>query len=238
MIELYGCGSPNVAKVLLLLSELELPYRLKVVDISRSEQHEPAFLALNPNAKVPVIVDHDGPNGEPVTVWESGAIMMYLAEKTGRFWPADLAQRYQVVQWLMFQMANIGPLFGQATHFLTYAPGPEHAYPRQRYLSQVRRLYDVMEHRLAQVPWLAGAEYSLADMAAYPWAGRLYNQYKIPIAEYPAVSRWKDAIKTRPAFERIRQLVNDLNNQDFQRLQAAPSDEVDRFMVRGRYART
>lgn len=236
MIDLYACGSPNVSKVLLMLSELELPYRLHVVDVSKGEQFSPEFTALNPNQKVPVIVDSDGPDGVPVTVFESGAILMYLAEKTGRFWPATMTERYRVIEWLMFQMANIGPMCGQATHYLMYAP-PGNEYSQQRYLSQVRRLYDVMEGQLAKQAYLAGDDYSLADIATYPWAGRLYNIYQVPMDQYPAVSRWKDAIKERPAFERIRTLINDLNNSDRQKLLASGSDDLDRFMVRGKYAR-
>lgn len=237
MIELYACGSPNVVKVLLMLSELDLPYRLHRVDITKGEQLTPEFLALNPNGKVPVIIDPQGPDGVPVTVFESGAILMYLAEKTGKLWPARMTDRYQVIQWLMFQMANVGPMFGQATHFLRYAPPSEAAYGTRRYLDQVRRLYDVMEGQLSKNTWLAGDAYSIADIATYPWAGRLYNVYQVPMDEYPAVARWKDAIKARPAFERIREVTNDLSNADVEKIRVAHPHEIDRFMVRGQYVK-
>jgi len=237
MIELYGCGSPNVFKVMLMLSELDLPYRLHRVDMTRSEQFGPELTALNPNQKVPVIVDPEGPDGESLTVFESGAILMYLAEKTGRFWPVRMADRYRVIQWLMFQMANVGPMFGQGVHFVMHVPTEEHEYSRRRYLTQVRRLYDVMERQLAGNPYLAGDEYSIADIATYPWAGRLYKTFGVTLEHHRAVARWKDAIKARPAVERIRKLVNDMTNSELAAIRAADPDAVDRFMARGRYAK-
>jgi GST-like protein len=179
MITLYGGGTPNVFKVLIMLSETEVPFEVRRINVLAQEQFAPEFLALNPNAKIPVIVDDDGPNGQTCTVFESGAILLYLAEKTGQFLPAASAERYRVLQWLMLQMASIGPMFGQAVHFCHAAPDGSD-YARTRYRTEVRRLYALLDGQLAAKAYVAGDQYSIADMAIYPWAANYFNTLSIP----------------------------------------------------------
>jgi GSH-dependent disulfide-bond oxidoreductase len=238
VIDLYGCGSPNVLKVLLMLEELEMPYRFHAVDVSAAEQYSPQFLALNPNNKVPVIVDRDPDTGAAHTVIESGAILFYLAEKNGRFFGSTLTARSEVMQWLMLQMSGVGPMFGQALHFQYIAPeGNE--YARRRYLTEVKRLYDVLEARLAQVPWLGGNEYSIADIATYPWAGKYYNYpgIELRLADFPHLSRWIAAIDARPAYRRIHDSFNRMFKAGLQAQRNAPTEDLDRFFGRGSYFR-
>ena len=186
-----------------MLEELGLPYRIHLVDLSKGEQMSPAFLAINPNNKIPAIVDPDGPGGAPLTVWESGAILIYLAEKTASpLLPAAGAARYQVLQWLMFQVAGVGPMFGQAGHFTIYAR-EQVSYGIERYSSEARRLLGVMDRTLTNQPHIAGADYSIADIAIYPWTN---SALRIPTIgnfdAWPAVTRWRERIEARPAVQR------------------------------------
>jgi GST-like protein len=198
-IDLYTWPTPNGQKIPIMLEECALPYTVHPVNMLKGEQHEAAYVALNPNHKIPTIVDREGPNGLPYTVFESGAILLYLAEKSGRFMARDTAARYDVIQWLMFQMANVGPMFGQCGHFLGYAP-KKIPYAIERYRNETLRLYGVMDRRLAEVPFLAG-EYSIADMAVWPWV-RVRWLHEIDIDAFPNVKRWYETIGARPAVER------------------------------------
>ncbi len=199
MIDLYTWSTPNGRKVSIMLEEVGLPYRVHPIDITKGDQRSPAFMAINPNAKIPAIVDADGPGGTAITVFESGAILIYLAEKTGRFLPAEPRGRYEVLQWLMFQMGGIGPMFGQAHHFRRFAPEPI-PYAIERYSAETKRLYGVLEARLAEAPYVAG-EYSIADMAIWPWTTRTEWQ-GIDLGDFPHVRRWSDAIAARPAVQK------------------------------------
>lgn len=186
-----------------MLEELGLPYRIHLVDLSKGEQMSPAFLAINPNNKIPAIIDPDGPGGAPLTVWESGAILIYLAEKTASpLLPATGAARYQVLQWLMFQVAGVGPMFGQAGHFTIYAR-EQVPYGIERYSNEAHRLLGVMDKALASRPYIAGPDYSIADIAIYPWTN---SALRIPtignFTAWPAVARWRERIEARPAVQR------------------------------------
>jgi len=199
MIDLYGWPTPNLFKVTILLEELGMPYNPIPVDIGRGDQFKPDFLKISPNNKMPAIVDSEGPEGKPLTLFESGAILMYLAEKSGRFMPKDMRGRYQVIQWLMFQMGGIGPMLGQAHHFRQYAPEPI-PYAIERYTKETGRLYGVVDRRLGEVPYLAG-EYSIADMAVFPWL-RLYERQGQKLEDFPNLKRWFEAIDARPAVKK------------------------------------
>lgn len=201
MIQLYFWSTPNAYKVSILLEELELPYEVAPVHIGKGEQFQPAFLRISPNNKIPAIVDSDGPGGAPIALFESGAIMMYLAEKAGSaLLPGDTRRRYDVVQWLMFQMGGIGPMLGQAHHFRKYAPEPI-PYAIERYTREAARLYGVLDRRLAQSAYLGGDDYSLADIATYPWL-RPYKWQGQDIAAWPNLQRWYGAVRARPAVQR------------------------------------
>ncbi len=195
MIDLYTWGTPNGRKVSILLEELGLPYAVHAVDISKRQQFEPAFLAVNPNGKIPAIVDQDAEGG-PLAVFESGAILMYLADKTGRFWPKAVRERYAVTEWLMFQMGGLGPMAGQTHHFRRAAPEPI-PYAIDRYTNETKRIYGVMDKRLGEAPYLAG-DYSIADMACYPWVAR-HEWQTIDLADFPNLKRWFDTLGARPA---------------------------------------
>lgn len=199
MIDLYYWPTPNGHKIPIMLEECGLRYRVKPVNMLRGEQFRPAFLKINPNNKIPAIVDRDGPGGEPITLFESGAILQYLAEKTGKFMPRAKRGRYEVLQWLTFQVANVGPMFGQCGHFLGYAPR-KIRYAIDRYRNETLRLYGVMDRRLADHEYLAGT-YSIADMATWPWV-RVRWLHKIDLNEFPNVARWYEAISQRPAVQR------------------------------------
>ena len=205
MIDLYALTSPNVQKIYIMLEETKLPYKEHFVDVWKGEQYNPDFLKINPNSKIPAIVDHDGPGGKPYTVFESGAILLYLAEKTGKFLPKEARARYEVIQWLMFQMGNIGPMLGQAHHFRAYAPD-KIDYAINRYTNEARRLYGVVDKRLADRPFLAG-EYSIADMAIFPWL-RSWERQGVNIDDYQHLKRWFDAIAARPAVQRGVQVLS------------------------------
>jgi GST-like protein len=182
-----------------MLEEVGLAYRVHAIDIGKGDQFTPAFVAINPNSKIPAIVDPDGPDGAPIAVFESGAILVYLADKTGRFLPKILRPRYEVLQWLMFQMGGVGPMFGQAHHFRRFAP-EKVPYGIERYTKETRRLYGVMDKRLGTRAYLAG-DYSIADIATFPWVARFEYQ-GVELPEFPNVKRWFDAIAARPAVAR------------------------------------
>ena len=200
MIDLYTWPTPNGHKIHIMLEETGLDYEVIPVDIGQGDQFDPEFLRISPNNKMPAIVDRDGPGGEPYPMFESGAILMYLAEKTGRFMPQETAARYRVVQWLMFQMGHIGPMLGQAHHFRAYAP-EQIPYAVERYTNEANRLYDVLDKRLGESAWLAGDDYSIADIAVFPWL-RSHERQGVDLADYPNVKRWFDEIAARPAVMR------------------------------------
>jgi len=202
MIELYTWDTPNGRKISIMLEECGLPYSVHKVDLRKGEQFTPEFVALNPNSKIPVIVDSDGPRdenaGKPITLMESGAILVYLAGKTGRFLPKSVRGKYKALEWLMFQMGGVGPMFGQLHVFLRLAePVP---YALERYTREKNRLYGVLDRRLSEARYLAG-EYSIADIATYPWVAR-HDFHKTDLAQYPNVKRWFHAISARPAVMR------------------------------------
>lgn len=206
MIDVYSWWTPNGHKVHIALEELELPYRLHPIDITKGGQFEPAFAAISPARKIPVIVDTDGPDKEPFPVFESGAILLYLAEKTGKLMPQLPAGRSEVVQWLMFQMSTLGPMFGHAQHFVHYAR-EKVPYGVERYTREARLALEVLERRLAETEYLAG-EYSIADIACYPWV-RVNKLAGQNIADFRHVSRWYGAIRARPAVERGMSVLKD-----------------------------
>jgi len=199
MIDLYTWSTPNGRKVSIMLEECGLPYRAHAVNIGKGEQFADAFVAISPNAKIPAIVDAEGPDGRPLALFESGAILVYLAGKTGRFLPQTTRGRYVALQWLMFQMGGVGPMFGQAHHFLRSAKPPV-PYAIERYKTETRRLYGVLERRLGEAAFLA-AEYSIADIATFPWVAR-YEWHQVALADFPNVKRWFDTIGARPAVAR------------------------------------
>ncbi len=206
MIDVYSWPTPNGHKVHIMLEECGLPYTVHAVDIGAGDQFKPEFLAISPNNKIPAIVDSDGPDGRPISLFESGAILLYLAAKTGRFLPADVRGRYVALQWLMFQMGGLGPMLGQAHHFRIYAK-EKIDYAIGRYTKEAGRLYGVMDRRLADVPCFAG-DYGIADIAIYPWT-RSHANHGVDLAEYPNVKRWHDAIHARPAVQRGVQVLAD-----------------------------
>jgi GSH-dependent disulfide-bond oxidoreductase len=199
MIDLYTWTTPNGRKVSIMLEELGLPYRVHPVNIGQNEQFRPEYLQINPNGKIPSIVDPDGPDGRPISMMESGAILIYLAGKTGKLLPASIRDRYEALQWLMFQMGGVGPMFGQAHHFLRAAREPV-PYAIERYTKETRRLYGVLEARLKGRDHLADG-YSVADIATYPWAAR-HEWHQVDLNDFPNVKRWFDALSARPAVQR------------------------------------
>lgn len=201
MLDLHFWPTPNGKKVTILLEELGLDYNLVPCNIGRGDQFKPEFLAITPNHRIPAIVDPDGPGGRPFKLFESGAILIYLSEKCGgKLMPADPVGRYTCLQWLMFQMGGIGPMFGQYNHFANYYED-KLAYPIQRYTNEVQRLHRVLDKRLSEADYLAGTEYSIADIATFPWV-RNPDRRGINLDDYPAVKRWHDAIAARPAVQR------------------------------------
>jgi GST-like protein len=236
MLTLYGGSSPNVRKVSILLEELELAHEYHHVNVSGGELYMPQFARLNPMRKIPVLVDSEGPGGEPCTVFESGAILIYLAEKTGRFLPASGAARYAVLEWLMVQMSSIGPAFGQFTHFRRFAPG-DNAYALSRYETQAVTLFEILDARLAQSPFLASEAYSIADMATYPWIDNRHNTWGGSIAPFTNVQRWFDQLSARPAVQRMREAYKAIDARSAQNRLGAPEDNFDQFMGRGDYAK-
>lgn len=235
MIDLYGTGSPNVEKIFIALEETSLPYMAHAVDVFAGKQFEPSFVALNPNAKLPVIVDGEGPGGRPYTCFESGAILLYLADKTHSLLPSEKASRYDAVQWLMTQMSTVGPMSGQLVHFIRFAP-PGNEYSYERYLSQVYRVAQIIDGRLNGNEYLAGKEYSVADIATFPWLRRLRNIIGAErAASLTSVTRWAETIKARPAVGKAIQAFDALS-APLTAWNAATPDNIDRFTSRGRYS--
>ena len=200
MIEVWTWPTPNGHKVHIALEELRLPYHVIPVNIGAGDQFSPEFLAITPNHRIPAIVDPDGPDGQRMTLFESGAILIYLAEKAGQLIPTDARARYACLQWLMFQMGGVGPMFGQYNHFASYAP-EKLPYAIERYRNEVARLHRVLEKRLSASEYLAGGDYTIADIAVFPWV-RNPDRRGIDLADYPSVLRWHDAIAARPAVVR------------------------------------
>lgn len=235
MISLYGMGSPNVVKVYIALEELALPYTVQPVDVFTSKQFDDAFLKLNPNAKVPVIVDPDGPGGKPYTVFESGAILLYLAEKTGKLLPKDMAAKYDAIQWLMTQMSTVGPMFGQFVHFLRFAPSGND-YSKSRYLTQATRVSTVIDQRLGQASYLAGSEYSVADIATFPWLRNVPALLGADAAaKLPNVTRWVKAIDERPAVKKALAEVDAVRTRTTA-FDKADAVSLDKMFGRGQFA--
>jgi GST-like protein len=199
-IELHAFDTPNGRKISVALEEMALPYRVRIVDLRKREQFEPEFLAISPNGKIPAIVDPDGPGGRRVSVFESGAILFYLGEKTGKFWPRDLEARIPVMEWLMFQMGSFGPMPGQVHHFVSVENEDDRRYGLERFSKETRRLYGVMDRRLAKHEFFAD-ELSIADFAILGWAWR-HPRHKVDLAEYPHVRRWYEMMMARPAVRR------------------------------------
>ena len=207
MIEVYSWATPNGHKVHIMLEECGLPYRVHAVDIGAGDQFKPEFLRISPNNKIPAIVDPEGPDGHPISLFESGAILLYLAGKTGRFLPESTSARYEMLQWLMFQMGGVGPLLGQAHHFRNYAP-EKLPYAIERYTNEAKRLYRVMNDRLAKSRYIAGPEYTIADIAIFPWLRSWKNQ-GIDWADHPHLKGWFDEIAARPAVMRGVEVLAD-----------------------------
>ena len=207
-IELYFWPTPNGKKITIFLEEAELPYNLAPVDITAGEQFDEEYLRISPNNKMPAIVDPEGLDGGPISVFESGAILVYLAEKTGRFMPSSPRQRYEALQWLMFQVSSVGPMLGQAHHFRGYAP-EEIPYAVDRYTNEAARLYGVMDARLSEVKYFVGDEYSIVDMAIYPWVAS-YERQGQRIEDYPNLRRWYEEMAGRPAVRRAMEVGEEL----------------------------
>ncbi|PUE26412.1 glutathione binding-like protein [Limnohabitans sp. Jir72] len=207
MIDLYTWPTPNGHKIHIMLEECKLPYRVHAVNIGTGDQFQPEFLKISPNNKIPALVDSDGPDGKPISIFESGAMLIYLAAKTGKFMPKSDRAKYEVLQWLMFQMGGVGPMLGQAHHFRIYAP-EKIEYGINRYTNEAKRLYGVMDKQLQSQPWIAGKTYSIADMAIFPWLRSWQNQ-GIDWADYPHLKAWFDRIAERPAVQKAVQVLAD-----------------------------
>ena len=199
MIELYYWPTPNGHKVSIAMEEMKLDYKVIPINIGKGEQFEEYFLKINPNHRIPAIIDPNGPEGDPYSLFESAAILMYLAKKTGSFLPARDSDRFRCIEWLMFQMGGIGPMFGQANHFISYAP-ERIPYATDRYTNEVKRLCNVLDVRLSDSEFLGG-DYSIADMATYPWV-KLYERYGVELEALPNVKRWTDSVGSRPGVKK------------------------------------
>ncbi|MCA7086263.1 glutathione S-transferase N-terminal domain-containing protein [Cupriavidus sp. DB3] len=200
MIDVYSWATPNGHKVHIMLEECGLPYQVHPINIGAGDQFGEEFLKISPNNKIPAIVDSEGPDGKPISLFESGAILVYLAGKTGKFLPEDVRGKYETLQWLMFQMGGVGPMLGQAHHFRIYAP-EKIEYAVNRYTNEARRLYGVIDKQLSGRPWLAGDEYTIADIATFPWLRSWQNQ-GVELDDYPHLKRWFNTIAERPAVKR------------------------------------
>lgn len=200
MIDVYSWATPNGHKVHIMLEECGLPYQVHPINIGAGDQFGEEFLKISPNNKIPAIVDSEGPDGQPISLFESGAILVYLAGKTGKFLPEDVRGKYETLQWLMFQMGGVGPMLGQAHHFRIYAP-EKIEYAIQRYTNEARRLYGVIDKQLSNRSWLAGDEYTIADIATFPWLRSWQNQ-GVELDDYPNLKRWFNTIAERPAVKR------------------------------------
>ena len=218
-IDVYSWATPNGHKVHIMLEECGLPYRAIPVDIGAGDQFKPDFLKISPNNKIPAIVDPLGPDGKPISMFESGAILVYLAAKTGLFMPAGDRAKYEVLEWLMFQMGGVGPMLGQNHHFRAYAP-EKLDYAVNRYTNEAKRLYGVIDRRLGQSDWLGGKAYSIADIATFPWL-RSYERQGIVLSDYPKLEAWFRRIEERPAVQRgvkvlagLRKPINDAKSRE------------------------
>jgi GST-like protein len=199
-IELHAFDTPNGRKISVALEEMALPYTVRIVDIGKDQQFDPEFIKISPNAKIPAILDPDGPDGKPISVFESGAILIYLGEKTGKFWPRNLAARVPVLEWLMFQHGGFGPIPGQVHHFMKVDNEQDRRYSLERYSTETRRLYGVMDRRLAAQEFFAG-EVSIADFAILGWAWR-HERHQVDLHDFPQVKRWYEAMMARPGVAR------------------------------------
>jgi GST-like protein len=208
MIDVYTWPTPNGHKIHIMLEETGLEYRVHAVNIGAGDQFKPEFLAISPNNKIPAIVDSEGPDGKPMSMFESGAILLYLAAKAGKLLPESIRDRYAVLQWLMFQMGHIGPMLGQAHHFRAYAL-EKIPYAIERYTKEANRLYSVLDRRLAESEYVGCKEYSIADIAIMPWL-RSYERQGVAIGDYPNVKRWFDALNARPAVQRGLKVLADV----------------------------
>ena len=207
MIDLYTWPTPNGHKIHIMLEETGLEYRVHPIDIGAGEQFKPDFLAISPNNKIPAMVDQRGHGGKPFALAESGAMLFYLASKTGKFLPADVRERWEVMQWVMFQMGHIGPMLGQAHHFLQYAP-EKIEYAMNRYRNEAKRLYRVVDKQVEENEWIAGSEYTIADMSIMPWL-RFPERQGVNIEEYPNLKEWRDRIAARPAVKKALEVLAD-----------------------------
>jgi GSH-dependent disulfide-bond oxidoreductase len=208
MIRLYSWATPNGHKIHIMLEECGLNYEVIPVNIGQGDQFKPDFLKISPNNKMPAIVDTDGPDGKPISIFESGAILIYLAAKTGKFMPQSDRDKYTVLQWLMFQMGGVGPMLGQNHHFRTYAP-EKLPYAIDRYTNEAKRIYGVIDRQLASHPFIAGKTYTIADIAIYPWLRNWKNQ-GVELTDYPALKKWFDSLEQRPAVQRGCQVLANL----------------------------
>ena len=202
MIDLYYAPTPNGWKITIMLEEIKVPYKIIPVNLGKGDQFTPEFLAISPNNRMPVIVDHQGPSSKKVSVFESGAILMYLGEKSGKFCPKDPFLRIRVLEWFFWQVGGLGPMAGQVSHFVNYAPNfpGDHSYSEKRYMNEYDRLLGVMDNVLSERPYLAG-DYSIADMASFPWV-TAYKRYEVDLDKFENVRRWFDDLKNRPAVRR------------------------------------
>jgi len=223
MIDLYTWPTPNGHKIHIALEEMGLAYTVHPVNIRTGDQFKPEFLAISPNNRIPAMVDSDGPDGKPISLFESGAMLIYLASKSGKLMPAADRDRYTMLQWLMWQMGGVGPMFGQANHFRAYAKEPQ-PYPIERYTNESNRLTRVLDQRLSEVPYVGGAEYTIADIAIFPWM-RGSEKRGVDIHQYPNVKRWFDTIDARPAVKRALQVLADVHT--------APIDDKQRDIMFG-----
>lgn len=223
MIELLTAPTPNGWKISIMLEECGLSYRVRWIDIGKGEQFAPEFLAISPNNRIPAIVDHDpADGGEPISVFETGAILVYLAEKTARFLPSDNRGRKKVLEWVFWQVGNLGPMLGQHGHFKFYAP-ERIAYATERYRNEALRLYGVLDRQLAQSPFVAGDAYTIADMACFPWV-QTWKAQEVPLHQFPAVAAWYEQLKQRPALRK----GTDLGRSDVNK---RPQDSPDKRRV-------
>jgi GST-like protein len=223
MIDLYTWPTPNGHKIHIALEEMGLAYTVHPVNIRTGDQFKAEFLAISPNNRIPAMVDSDGPDGKPISLFESGAMLIYLASKSGKLMPAADGDRYTMLQWLMWQMGGVGPMFGQANHFRAYAKEPQ-PYPIERYTNESNRLTRVLDQRLSEVPYVGGAEYTIADIAIFPWM-RGSEKRGVDINQYPNVKRWFDTIDARPAVKRALQVLADVHT--------APIDDKQRDIMFG-----
>ena len=212
MIDLYYAPTPNGWKITIMLEECSLPYRIIPVNLGKGDQFKPEFLTITPNNRMPAIVDDDGPQGKEISVFESGAILLYLGEKTGKFLPTNPVERIKVLEWLFWQVGGLGPMAGQVSHFVNYAPNfpGDHSYSEKRYKNEYDRLLGVMNNILSEREYLAG-DYSVADMASFPWV-TAYKRYEVDLNKFIEVRRWFDTMKNRPAVRKVMDVCKDARN--------------------------